>query len=162
MEVTLEGGVQVDLATTKDVQTALSNRPYRERVEFGKDGVTDSNGQLLLASVLDVPDGKTFFLYKLILWVAGFDAGNVPTLGSKPWMGLYHGNQFAAANLADYAPANNATFSLPATFEYNSHTAPEFRSPDNLSVGIYHAIANTNMLVKVWGELQSVRYVRNY
>jgi hypothetical protein len=162
MDVGLD--VIASLATKNDVKALAAlvpPDPFQARVQIGFDGVTNAAGNLTLR-VYDVPDGKTFFLYKLIIWVAGINPGQTAVLGASPGVGIYHGQSGGTATLADWGPNNGGTFVLPCTFEYNSHTAPEFRAPDNIMVQLFNGPVSTNVVALGWGELFEKVSQKNY
>jgi hypothetical protein len=164
MELEVEGSLGIELATLDDMKEMhnqyleAAKVPYYERVQYTQQGLTDATGNLGLR-VYDVPDGKTFFLYKLIQWADGFTPAKI-FASANGWTGIFHGNQPSAANLADFAPYTPGNQIFPLTAEYNETAAPEFRQNDNLFFQVNAGPISTNISVLIFGELRDLR-VRN-
>lgn len=160
MEVDLDAGVSLELATKQDIMRALRrNEPFVEKIQAGFSGQTDANGNLVMR-VYDVTDGKEFSLFKALLIADGFTPAS-PYVNAAAWCGIYHGNPgnpgaIGMGNLADFAPSSPGGQIFPSTFEYGSSQAPEFRAPDNVGFGLISGPPSTNITILLFGELRSI------
>lgn len=156
MEIDVDAQIGVDVATKADIERMMRNRdPYIEKVFRPYSGLTDANGNLVLR-VYDVEDGKAFSVGKIILWADGFTPAS-PYSNAAAWVGIFHGNQPSPANLADFAPYSPGGQIFPGTFEYGLLEAPEFKAPDNVTIGVFSGPPSTNITCLLFGELRSAR-----
>lgn len=105
--------------------------------------------------VYDVPDGKTFMLYKYICW----DDAKNPSTGAvysnaAAWCGIFHGIP-GAANLADFWPKPEAATGqvLPFTWEFNDKNGPEFRQNDIVYFQGVGLPVGDNITLLIFGDL---------
>lgn len=155
IELEAEFDLGFELATSRkalDRISKLLEKPYSEKVFAAFSGQTNGAG-LAGFRVYDIPDGKTFFLYKLIQWADGYTPA-APFANVNAWSGLYHG-QASPASLADFAPYNSGGQLFPLTAEYGDG-APEFRQNDNVYFQVIAGPANTNITVMLFGELRDL------
>lgn len=157
MELDIAADIGVDLATKADIEALLrrEREPYINKVFRPFSQSTDGNGNLT-ERVYDVEDGKIFSASMIILWADGFTPA-APYVNVATWAGIFHGNQPAAANLADFAPLSPGGQVFPGVFKYGLHDSPEWKAPDNVTLGVFSGPPNTNVTCLLFGELRSIK-----
>lgn len=162
-ELALDLGVELDLVTKKDLEREVNRAihdlkaPYNEKIFKAGSGSTDSNG-LANFPVWAIPAGKTFSIYKLILWADTYDPGH-PFSAATAWAGIFHGNP-TAAGIADFFPYTNNTQLFPFTTEYGDDAAPEFRNRDTVYFHCENGPVSKNITCMLFGQLKSLK-IRN-
>lgn len=135
---------------------------------FGN-GSTDGSGNLVMqvGGANEIPDGKTFFLYKLIQWADSYTPA-APYTGTTCSTYILRGNNSQGGTppvtqVADFAPnvgAGGTVQTFPLTAEYNSKTAPEFRANDSLYFQVVSGPVSKNIFIAAYGELLSNRQIQ--
>jgi hypothetical protein len=157
--LTIGAEIDLEFLASKDDVKSLADAvrsitpPYSETIFAAFSDKTNASGTLNMR-IYDVPDGMTFFLYKLIQWADGFTPA-APYSNAAAWSGIFHG-QPSPANLADFAPYTTGGQLFPLTAEWGDG-APEFRQNDTVFFQCNGGPVSTNITILLFGELRSLK-----
>lgn len=158
IDADIDLAVGTDAVKKKDKEKTEEIKGYDYRVIYAKGTSTDNNGNIPSFTLADIPDGHSFFPYRIMLWSDGHNPGSAFSAATA-YLGLYHGSP-APVNLADYWPKIAGGQLFPLMDSYSTSSGPEFRWNDNPVFSVKNGPANTNITVIMFGELRDLKVLR--
>lgn len=121
--------------------------------DMGNSGKTDSNGNLYLECYQNRTQ-RDLVIAAFYLWADGYTPASVYLGGGSTWCGFFPDRNMGPGTMKDALPFTPQGQIFPQIGRYNKHSAPRFKSGENVWFCIVNGPATTNITVKLDGWLK--------